>query len=111
MAGQFCVYCKVLLQLLNTDIAVLQTLAVSQQTDVAALVEQTGVVTLINGVGILSALGSYVVTFAGGADIAVNDNYAINSNLHAVALNVNLLGVPLAQSTPLDAFCGDNAVD
>ena len=112
VAGQFCVYCKVLLQLLNTDIAVLQALAVTQQTDVTCLVEKAGVVEFINGVGVLVAtLGVYVATLAGGADVTINDNHTINGNLNTVALDVNLLGVPLAQCAPLDTLGGDNAID
>jgi hypothetical protein len=99
------------LQLLNTDVAILQTLAVTAQSDVALLVEQTGVVLVVNSVRILvAALGVYVVALASSADVTVNDNLTINCYSDTVALDANLLAVPLAESTPLDTLCRDDTI-
>ena len=105
-------YCLVKgLQLLYADVAVLDTLAVTAQADVALLVEQTGVVELIYGVGVLVAtVGSHVVTLSCGADITIDDNLTINRYGDAVALHADLLLVPLAQRAPLDALCGDDTI-
>ena len=101
-----------LLQLLNTDVAILQTLAVTAQCDVALLVEQTGVVQVVNSVRILvSTLGGYVVALASSTDVAINDNLTINCYSDAVTLDTNLLAVPLAQRTPLDTLCRDDTVN
>ena len=52
-----------------------------------------------------------VVALAGGADIAVDDNLAVDRNLDAVTLNADLLGVPLSQLGRDDTLGGDDAVD
>ena len=99
------------LQLLNTDVAIHQTLAVTAQCDVTLLVEQTGVVLVVNSVRILvAALGVYVVALASSADVTVNDNLTINSYSDTVTLDANLLAVPLAESTPLDTLCRDDTI-
>lgn len=108
--GEFYLYRR-RLQLLHTDIAILDTLAVAAQADVALLVEQAGVVELIYSVGVLvAAVGSHVVTLRCGADVTIDDNLAINRYSDAVALHADLLLVPLAQRAPLDALCGDDTI-
>jgi hypothetical protein len=100
-----------LLQLLHAYVAKLHTLAVTAEADVTLLVEQTGVVVTIHSVGVLAAaIGSYVVALTSLADVAVNDNLAVNSNGDVITLDADLLRVPLADAIPLDALCGDDTV-
>lgn len=81
-----------ILQLLHAYVAELHTLAVTAEADITLLVEQAGVVVTIHSVGVLlAAVGSYVVALTCLADVAVNDNLAINSNGDVVALDTNLL--------------------
>ena len=81
------------------------------QADVTLLVEETGVVELIYGVGVLvAAVGSHIVTLRCGADVTIDNNLTINRYGDAVALYADLLLVPLAKCTPLDALCGDDTL-
>ena len=102
---------SLVLQLLHANIAVLDTLAVSQEADMALLVEQTWVVAAINSVGVLVAtIGSNIVALASLADVAIDDNFTIYDNGDVITLSADFLAVPLAQSAPLDTLCGDDAI-
>ena len=90
--------------------AVLDTLAVTEEADVTLLVEQAWVVQMVNSVLVVTTIWSYVVTLASLADVTLKDNLAINSDLDVVTLDANLLCVPLAKRTPLDTLCWDDTI-
>jgi hypothetical protein len=99
-----------LLQLLHAYVAVLDTLTVTEETDVTLLVEQAWVVQMVNSVLVVTTIWSYVVTLASLADVTLKDNLAINSDLDVVTLDADLLCVPLAKRTPLDTLCWDDTI-
>ena len=67
----------------------------AEEADITRLVEEARVVQVIHRIGVVvAAVGSDIVALAGGADIAVDDNLAVDRNLDAVTLNADLLGVP-----------------
>ena len=98
------------LQLLHTYVAVLDTLTMTKETDVTLLVEQAWVVQMIDSVLVVTTIWSYVVTLASLADVTLKDNLAINCNLDVVTLDADLLCVPLAERTPLDALRWDDTI-
>ena len=84
----------------------------TEQTDVTLLVEETWVVQMVNCIRVRTlALRIYVVTLTSLTDVTLEDNLAINRNLDVVALDADLLRVPLAECAPLDTLCRDDTVN
>ena len=101
-----------LAQVKDADIAEADARAVAAEADVAVLVEQAGMVLMVYGVGVaLAAVGRYVVTLAGLADVTVEDHLAVDRHADVVALGVDLFRVPCAEFTEFDMLWNDDAID
>ena len=67
------------------------------EADEAFFVEEAGMALVVNGVGVgLSGFGSHIVALASLADIAIDEDFAIQGDGDVVALGTDFLVVPLA---------------
>ena len=84
----------------------------TEETNVARLVEHAGMVAMVNGVWIVvTAVGSYIVSLTGFLDVAIHDDFTIDSNSDVVALHSDFLLAPLAKRFVLDTLGGNDTID
>ena len=80
------------------------------ERNVSLLVEHSWVVPMVHCVRILpTAVWSDIMSLAGGADISIYNNLAINGNFDAITFHADLFGAPLAKrlvDNPLPSECG-----
>ena len=68
-------------------------------------------VLVVNGIFVGTSVGADVVALAGFADVAIENDLAIDGNGDVVADGTNLLSVPGAELGELDTLGGDDAID
>ena len=82
-------------QIKNTDVAETHTCTMTAEANIAILVEKSGVVFVVHGISIVfSSVGSYVVSLASLANVAIGNNFSVHGNGNTVANGTNFLGVP-----------------